>query len=53
MSRKVNLGNYESEDIFVSLACDVEDSTTIAATLAKVEALLDEQVKTRLAKRSK
>jgi len=29
ISRKVNCGNYESTDIFVSLACDSEDLEAI------------------------
>lgn len=46
MSRKINLGNYESQDIFVSLACDSNDlnSIEVEAYLDQVEKILNEKV---------
>lgn len=45
MSRKINLGNYESTDIFVSLASDVDsDGTIIDKLMCQVEAMLDTKV---------
>lgn len=45
MSRKINLGNYESTDIFVSLASDVEEGGAIIhSIMEKVQRMLDAKV---------
>jgi len=47
-NRKINLGNYESEDIFVSLAVDIEDTTTVEETMLRVKNMLDKEVSVKL-----
>lgn len=44
MSRKINLGSYESTDIFVSLAVDMTDEGLVGKTLDKVEKILNKKV---------
>jgi len=44
MSRKINLGNYESTDIMITLSNDVTDIGVISETIGSVEELLNKKV---------
>jgi len=48
LSRKINLGNYESTDIFISIASDTDNDVVdrqVRDMLARCEEVLNEKVK--------